>query len=104
VTYEAISTYLKSQHPEDPRVLYKANFMATAAMKNANTWTRQDDARTNAFWKAAYEIATAEFPDLEMKPLTVTKDSTWINFRPLDIRRDPGASIFPSKGTAASWI
>jgi hypothetical protein len=98
VTYEAISTYLKSQHPEDPRVLYKANFMTTAAMKNANTWTRQDDARTNAFWKAAYEIATAEFPDLEMKPLTVTKDSTWINFRPLDMPTRPRRIYISFKG------
>lgn len=98
VTYEAISTYLKSQNLEDPRVLYRANFVATAAMKNANTWTRQDDTRTNAFWKAAYEIATNEFPDLEMKPLTVTKDSTWINFRPLDMPTRPRRIYISFKG------
>jgi hypothetical protein len=58
VTYEAISVFLKDHNGEELRSLYRSNFIATAAMKNANTWVRADDARTNAFWKAAYDIAT----------------------------------------------
>jgi len=98
VAFEAISTYLKSKDSEDPRARYRANFVATAAMKNANTWTRQDDTLTNAFWKSAYQIAVDEFPDLEMKPLTVTKDSTWINFRPLDMPTRPRRIYVSFKG------
>ena len=43
---------------------------------------REVDDATESFWRAAYEIAAQEFPILEMKPLKVTKGSSWVNFRP----------------------
>ena len=67
-------------------------------MKSSNTWSRTDDVVTNAFWKVAFGIATREFPDLEMKPLNVTKDSTWINFRPLDMPTRPRRIYISFKG------
>lgn len=98
VSYEAIDSFFRTQQPLDPRTLYRANFIATAAKRSANTWTRIDDEITNAFWKAAYDIAVKEFPDLEMQPLELTKDSTWINFRPQDMPTRPRRIYVSFKG------
>jgi hypothetical protein len=98
VSYEAIDTFLKFRDPNDRRSIYKANFIATAAKRSGNTWTRVDDAVTNAFWNAAYDIATNEFPDLEMRPPELTKDSTWINFRPQDMPTRPRRIYISLKG------
>ena len=98
VSYEAIAGFLKSLDPNDRRSIYRANLFATAAERSSNTWTRVDDAVTNAFWNAAYDIATKEFPDLEMKPLELTKDSTWINIRPLDMPTRPRRIYISLKG------
>jgi hypothetical protein len=84
IAYEAIAAFLKESDPS-PRGQYRANFIATAAMRNANTWTRVSDEATNAFWDAAYRVAATEFPILELKPLNLTKDSSWITVRPRDL-------------------
>jgi hypothetical protein len=98
VSYEAIDAFLKSRDPNDRRGVYRANFIATATRGSGNTWTKVDDAATNAFWKAAYDIATREFPDLEMKPLELSKDSTWITIRPMDMPTTPRHIYISLKG------
>jgi hypothetical protein len=98
VSYEAIGDFLKSLDTNDERNSYRANFIATAAMRCVNSWTRIDDPVTNVFWKTAYEIAIREFPELEMKPLELTKDSTWINFSPLDMLKGPRRIYVSFKG------
>jgi len=97
IPYELISEFLRSTGA-DARSLYRANFIATAASRSANTWTKLDDQATNAFWDAAYEVATREFPALEMKPLNVTMGSTWINFRPRDMPTRPRRIYVSFKG------
>jgi hypothetical protein len=98
VDYEAVSEFLKSQNGDDPRSAYRAEFVATAAVKTSNAWKHVEDGTTNAFWKAALEIALRDFPDLEMKPLHVTKGSTWITFRPLDMPTQPRLIYVSFKG------
>jgi hypothetical protein len=98
VPYESIEKFLRTCGPEDPRTLYRANFLSTAAKRSANSWTRVDDAVTNAFWERAYDIATKEFPDLEMQPLELSKDSTWINVRPHDMPTRPRRIYISFKG------
>jgi hypothetical protein len=98
VTYEAVSECLRSINLDERRSAYRANFVATASKKSSNTWTRNDDDVTNAFWKAAFNIATEEFPDLEMKTPNLTKDSTWINFRPVDLPTLPRRVYISFKG------
>jgi hypothetical protein len=88
VSYEAIGNFLKG-HDSSARGQYRAKFVATAASKSINTWVKIDDEVTNAFWRAAYDIASRDFPVLEMKELNVSKDSTWINFRPQDMPTRP---------------
>lgn len=97
VSYEAIAAFLKASDPS-PRGQYRANFVATAALRNANTWTRVSDEVTNAFWDAAHRIATGEFPILELKPLALTKDSSWITVRPRDLPTKPIWTYVSLKG------
>ena len=87
VSYEDIAAFLLAADAS-PRSRYRANFVATAAMRNANTWKRVGDAATDAFWDVAYAMATQEFPILERKPMRLTKGSSWIEIRPRDL---PGA-------------
>jgi hypothetical protein len=98
VSYEAIDRFLRARDPNNPRSIYRANFIATASKRSANSWTRADDAVTNAFWSAAYDIASKEFPDLEMRVPELTKDSTWVNFRPLDMPTRPRRIYISFKG------
>jgi len=98
VSYEAMSDFLRSNGQVDVRSTYRANFIETASKKSPNTWTRIDDVVTNSFWKAAFEIANRDFPDLEMKSPNLTKDSTWIDFRPLDMPTLPRRVCISLKG------
>jgi len=87
VSYESIGEYLAGCG--DERSQYRSTFITSAASRSGNTWTKIDDPATKAFWDAAYEIAQRDFPLLEMKPLDLTKDSTWITFRPQDMPTKP---------------
>jgi hypothetical protein len=89
VSYESVSEFLGSQDANDLRSAYRATFIATAAKKSSNTWTQENDPVTNALWRAAFQIATTEFPDLEMQPPNFTKGQTWVTFRPLDMPTQP---------------
>lgn len=97
VSYEAIAAFLK-ETDGSPRGQYRANFIATAAMRNANTWRRVSDDVTNAFWDAARRIATSEFPILEVKPLKLTMGSSWITLRPRDLPTKPLWTYVSLKG------
>lgn len=97
VSYEANAAFLK-ESDLSPRGRYRSNFIETAAMRNANSWTRVSDDATNAFWSAAYRMATREFPILELKPLELTKDSSWITVRPRDLPTKPLWTYVSLKG------
>jgi hypothetical protein len=94
---EDIAEFLRRNDPP-PRKRYRAEFLETAAVRRANNWVRQSDEATNAFWEAAYKLAVRDFPILEMKALNVTKDSTWINFRPTDMPTQPRRIYVSFKG------
>jgi hypothetical protein len=98
ISYEAIAGFFRSCDPSDRRLNHRARFIETAIPKSASIWKRHDDPLTNLFWNAAYEIAHNEFPELEMKPLGLTKDSTWINFRTFDMPTMPQRIYVSFKG------
>jgi hypothetical protein len=97
VSYESMAAYFAARNPDDPRSLYRANFLATAAPKAGTAWKATPDPVTNAFWAVAYDIATREFPDLEMRKPVFTKGQTWIDFRPLDMPTTPRRVIVSLK-------
>lgn len=82
----------------DARSSYRADFLKTASTRRINAWSRKDDPTTNAFWEAAYQIATRDFPQLEMKRLSVTENSSWITFRPRDFPTQPKRVYISFKG------
>ena len=97
ITYEEMGHWLEKADPS-PRGRYRAEFLLTAATKHKNTWIREQDDATDAFWKKAYDIAIREFPILEMKELSMTKDSTWIVLRPRDMPTMPKTTNIALKG------
>ena len=97
ISFEDLAAFLRAQDTSR-RADYRATFLETAAKRRSNNWVREVDAATEAFWEAAYAIATKDFPILEMKRLKVTKDSTWINFRPADMPTLPKRIYVSVKG------
>jgi len=97
VSYEDMANFIGA-HDSSLRGQYRSNFLLTATSRRINTWQKIDDDRTNKFWAAAYEVASREFPVLEMKEPKLTKDSTWINFQPLDMPTMPKRIYISFKG------
>jgi hypothetical protein len=98
VHYEAISAFLKLQGENASRSAYRAEFVATAAKRSSPYGGRTDDPVTNMFWRAAYDIAVRDFPDLEMQEPEFTKGQTWVSFRPLDMPTQPRRIYVYCKG------
>lgn len=97
VSFEDIAEALRSTD-DSARIAYRANFLRTAAVRRANNWVREDDEATNAFWEAAYQLASRKFPILEMTRRRVTKDSHWVTFRPADMPTQPKHVYVAFKG------
>jgi hypothetical protein len=97
VSYEEMANFIGANDPT-LRGLYRSNFLKTASSTRINTWQKTDDDQTNRFWAEAYFIASREFPILEMKEPNLTKDSTWINFQPLDMPTMPQRIYISFKG------
>jgi hypothetical protein len=96
ISFEQIAEIIRAKN--SGRASYRADFLKTAGTKRINAWIREDDSATNAFWDAAYKLASREFPILEMKRPKLTKDSTWITFRPRDLPTMPKHVYVSLKG------
>ena len=97
ISLEEIADYLAGDHLS-ARLQYRASFLRTAAVRRANNWVREEDDATNAFWEAAYQLASRKFPVLQMKRPKVTKDSHWITLRPSDMPTQPKHVYLAFKG------
>lgn len=89
VSYESIAEFLKNISAGDERLMYRVRFLESAILPSTRTWQREQDDLTDRFWEVAYQIAHREFRELEMKPLRLTKNSTWSNFRTSDMPTMP---------------
>jgi hypothetical protein len=96
ISLEQIADILDADN--NGRAAYRADFLKTASTKRINAWARENDEATNKFWDAAYELASREFPILEMKPLRMTKNSAWITIRPRDMPTMPKYVYVSVKG------
>ena len=97
IPHEEIGAKLAEIDPS-PRGQYRGALVGTAANKRINSWKPERDQETDAFWEAAYRIATKDFPILELKQPKVTKGSTWIDLRPRDMPTMPKRTIVSLKG------
>jgi hypothetical protein len=97
ISLEEIGSFL-SEAGESPRGKYRGDFLLTAATRRKNTWTREQDDATDAFWTAAYEVATRDFPILEMKPQRLTNNSVGPVLRPRWLPTKPKNTYLWIKG------
>ena len=81
--YEDIATFLEN-HVGGQRGVFLSQFFRSAAPRGASAYVKYKDAPTDLFWEAAFQLAHAEFPELEMKRPDVARNASWINFRPRD--------------------
>jgi len=96
ISFEQIAEIISVKN--DSRARYRSEFLKTAGSKRVNAWVRENDAATNDFWDAAYQLASQEFPILELKPLKLTKGSTWKVVRPHDMPTMPKYVYVALKG------
>jgi hypothetical protein len=97
IPLEEIGAFLAKADPST-RGRYRGDFLATAATRRKNSWTREPDDATDAFWDAAYEIAVRDFPILELKPPKMTKDSNNFTLRPRWMPTQPKTTYVWIKG------
>lgn len=104
VSYESIAAFLRENDPTNVRNLYRASIFANAATKLGHVgYVKETDAQTDSFWQAAYDLASREFHDLEMKPPKFAKGLTWLIFRPHDMPTLPrivAVELKAAKGVA----
>jgi hypothetical protein len=96
IAFEDIAAFLAKD--ESPRARYRSDFLATAATRRKNSWIREQDDATDAFWNAAYEVATRDFPILELKRPKMTKGSNNFVLRPHWIPTQPKNNYIWIKG------
>jgi hypothetical protein len=96
ISYEDIAGFLGAESQE--RLNYRAEFIRTAAVRSINTWAKTDDQATTDFWEAVYQMASREFPILEMKRIDPTKGMTWLTLRPRDLPTKPKSVSILIKG------
>jgi hypothetical protein len=99
VAYEDIAVWLRDYLP-DRRGEFRADFLESAAPYGASAYIKNVDSETNAFWKAAFDLAHSQFSELEMKNLEFASGNTWLEFRPGDFPVDVRVFMKGSSGLA----
>jgi PD-(D/E)XK nuclease superfamily len=84
ISYEEIAAWLRA-NVLDRRGKFRADFLESAAPHGASAYVKKTDPETDAFWKAAFDLAHADFPELEMKNYDLASGNTWVEFRPGDL-------------------
>ena len=79
IAYEDVESWLRGR--ADQRSLFRAEVLAKTG-QGASVYRRVADPLTDEFWGKVYECCQSEFPELERKPIHVTKGSPWILFAP----------------------
>lgn len=83
LSYEEISDWFSNLGPSNQRAMYKSYFIKEAIAQNRRGYTIKPDERVTEFWSKYWELATNQFPELEMKnPGIKPAKSDWPEFRP----------------------
>ena len=99
ISYEEIAAWLRA-NVSDRRGEFRADFLESAASHGASPYIKKTDPETDAFWKAAFDLAHADFPELEMKNYNLASGNTWVEFRPSDLPVDVRVFLKGSSGFA----
>jgi hypothetical protein len=86
LSYEALRDWFLEQHGMGPRRLYKAGFLAAAIEKAHYGYQAEADALVTTFWRAYWELAVTEAPELQMDmPPPKPAGAGFVRFRPAGI-------------------
>jgi hypothetical protein len=96
ISLEQVAEIIRTSN--NARAEYRASFLESAAKRTSSSWVREDDLATNNFWDAAYELAAHDFPQLEMRPQKLTKESVWFTLNPHDFPRRSKRVVIEFKG------
>jgi hypothetical protein len=81
ISYEEILDWFSSQ--QDLRSQYKAMIIRNAIEQNRRGYTVTPDDRVTNFWQKYFEVASINYPELEMSvPGPKPSESDWPEFRP----------------------
>ncbi len=97
VSYEEVAAIML-EIGSDARSRYRAEFLLRAASRAANRWKPTPDDATDAFWRAAYDIAVREFPSLEYKDRPFTQGNSWSSVSTRDMAGRPKRFRIDLKG------
>ncbi len=83
LSYEEIANWFSSLDVANRRATYKSYLINEAIEKNRRGYTINPDERVTEFWLRYWELATQQYPELEMrKPSVKPANSDWPDFRP----------------------
>lgn len=89
VSYESISQWLKQNGQDARRSSYKVKLLQMAISQEGRGRNPVIDARVTRFYRAYWECASSEFPELAMKePIEKTANSNWVGFHPSGIPKN----------------
>ena len=82
LSYEQISDWFQQQAGSNDRSAYKARIVQEAIEQNRRGYRPTPHAAVTKFWSNYWHLASAEFPQLQMKqPGRVPAESDWPQFR-----------------------
>jgi hypothetical protein len=87
VSYEAIRDWLVTNTKQTARRDFRIKILNGAIEQNRRGRTRHLDERVATFFRAFWELANAEFPELDMHwSARAAANNTWLEFRPQHLR------------------
>lgn len=82
ISYEAIRDWFRGSVAEENRMAYKASFVQEGIDQNRRGYQRVPHPVVTQFWGAYWQIASTEFPQLQMAyPGQVPARSDWAQFK-----------------------
>jgi hypothetical protein len=83
LSYEEISRWFSSKEKTDRRSAYRSYLINEAIEQNRRGYKVNPDARVTEFWSKYWDIASQQYPELEMKkPGIKPSNADWLEFRP----------------------
>jgi hypothetical protein len=87
VSYEEIRDWLQTNTPATRRREFRLRVLGEAIEQNRRGRVRHTDERVAAFFRDFWQLANAEFPELEMhRNDNAAANNTWPEFRPQHLR------------------
>jgi len=89
VSYEALRAWFQHDTVDKERSAYRSRIVQEGIDQNRRGYNPKIDERVTRFWRAYWECASREFPELSMaEPGGKPARSTWISFHPKELGKN----------------